>query len=113
MDDIVRQALNANLGPVDSTIIDITNEVVSARSKFVSTDGLMTALTEEVGELAKAILDEPWANVYTEAKQVAAMAIRMMEECDPTLHIVRINRGCDVCCEDMARLMKPSGFVHD
>lgn len=90
---------------LDKTLTDISIEVVAARIQFPDTAGLMTALTEEVGEVAKAILDEPWANVYHEAKQVAAMAIRLMEECDPSLHRVRISRGQDVCCREMADMI--------
>lgn len=97
MEDKVRKALDMNCGPLDKTIIDIVTEVVCARAKFKSPSGLMTALTEEVGELAKAMLDESWDDVVAEARQVAAMSIRIAEECDPTLHIVRINRGCKDC----------------
>ena len=80
------------------TLTDIYDEVVSARAKFPSRAGLLCALTEEVGEVAKALMDEPYENVYNEAKQVAAMAIRLMEECDPTLHGVRKARGAGPCC---------------
>ncbi len=45
----------------------------------------MTALTEEVGELAKALLDEEWSRVQLEAIQVACMAARVAIEGDPTL----------------------------
>lgn len=45
----------------------------------------MTALTEEVGELAKALLDESDQRVYEEAVQVAVMALRVATEGDPSL----------------------------
>ncbi|MCH7650678.1 MAG: hypothetical protein IIA63_05895 [Nitrospinae bacterium] len=79
----------------DTFICDLKNEVEFARGKFPEPDGLMTALTEEVGELAKALLDEPRENVYKEAIQVAAMALRVATEGDPTLDQVRIRTGAD------------------
>ena len=49
----------------------------------------MTALTEEVGELAKAIMDEGSHRVWKEAVQVAAMALRVAVEGDPSLDKLR------------------------
>lgn len=76
-------------------IIEVLSEVEFAREKFPEPDGLMTALTEEVGELAKALMDEPNVNVYKEAIQVAAMACRIATEGDPTLNKIREKRGAD------------------
>lgn len=70
----------------------VRQELVRARKKFPKSHGAMTALTEEVGELAKALLDEPWINVYQEAVQVAVMACRVAVEGDPTLKAVRKKR---------------------
>ncbi len=56
------------------------------------TEGVMTALTEEVGEVAKALLEEPWQNVVDEAVQVATMALRLAVEGDPTMTEVRRTR---------------------
>jgi len=43
---------------------------------------------EEVGELAQALLDDHGiARVREEAKQVACVAIRIMEECDSSFEI--------------------------
>lgn len=62
------------------------NEVARARKKFPNPDLLTTAFAEEAGELVKAILDnyhgKP-SNVYEEAIQVIAMAVRLIEEGDP------------------------------
>lgn len=63
----------------------IIREVLSARAKFPDSTASMTALTEEVGELAKAMLEEPWQRVVAEAVQVAAMAIRVATEGDSAL----------------------------
>ncbi len=78
--------------PLLRTIMDIEGEAMRARKLFPDPAGVMTALVEEVGELAKAYLDEPWECVEAEAIQVAAMAIRVLEEGDPTLTEVREKR---------------------
>jgi len=71
----------------------VGNEVMRARKKFPKPHGLMTALTEEVGEVAKALLDEPWSRVEEEAVQAAAMCARLALETDPTLTPLRTKRG--------------------
>ena len=68
-------------------------EVESARARFPNPYGVMTALVEEVGETAKALMDEPWQRVRAEAIQVAAMALRIATEGDPSLRPLRIVRG--------------------
>lgn len=75
-----------------SIVADIINELEKARAKFPSSEASMTALMEEVGELAKAYLDEPRANIRAEAIQVATMAIRVALEGDPTLEAYRFKR---------------------
>ena len=64
-------------------------EVNRARKKFPKPDGLFRALTEETGELAKAFADEPGLAVMQEAVQVAATAMRIALEGDPTLDFER------------------------
>ncbi len=76
-----------------STFSALDAEIERARRKFPGANQNFTALIEEVGELAQALLQsngnpvDGWkqtsAEVYKEAKQVACMAIRMMEEGDP------------------------------
>lgn len=75
--------------------IAIARELTRARAKFPSPAGSLAALTEEVGELAKAMLDEPRHRVCEEAIQVAVMAIRVATEGDPTLDEIRKKRGAD------------------
>lgn len=71
--------------PHGSTVSDIAEEVMRARDKFPGNRFLLAALTEEVGELAKAMLQKrPRAEVIREAEQVAAVAIRIIEEGDST-----------------------------
>lgn len=78
---------------VQDFLAEVAAEVMRARDKFPSSDGVMCALTEEVGELAKAHMDEPWLNVRAEAVQVAAMALRVALEGDATLYPIRRGRG--------------------
>lgn len=69
------------------TIKDIRAEIMRARKKFPENEHQLAALTEEVGELAQALIDNSMGTltpnrVYWEAIQVAAMAIRVAEEGD-------------------------------
>ena len=72
---------------------DIEAELNRARSKFPNNEHMLAALTEEVGELAQALLHinyEPekgkmHEDIYKEAIQVAVMAIRVATEGDSTL----------------------------
>jgi len=68
---------------------DTSNEVNRAREKFPKNDLLMVALTEEVGELAKALLDESPERIYAEAVQVACVAARIATEGDCTIEAWR------------------------
>lgn len=77
-------------------LVRVSSEVKRAREKFPNPAGLMTALTEEVGELAKACLDEDMLSIHDEAMQVAAMAVRMATEGDPSLNVVRQFRGLEI-----------------
>lgn len=70
------------------TLAEISVEVSEARAKFPSPRHLCVALMEEVGELAKALLEsDDWEDVRSEAKQVACVAIRIMEEGDSDFSI--------------------------
>lgn len=78
---------------LDSVFADIALELNKARDKFPGSRHNMNALTEEVGELAKALLQINYEthkgvtqeDVYWEAIQVASMAIRIATEGDSTL----------------------------
>lgn len=81
--------------PNDSALtflVHVWLELQAARDKFPDPAACMVALTEEVGELAKAMLDEPSAAVYLEAVQVATVALRVAVEGDPTLDRIRAQR---------------------
>lgn len=72
-------------------LFEVSTELVRARAKFPSNEGLLAALTEEVGEVAKAVMEEPWENVRKECVQVAAVAMRLAEEGDTSLDRLRFN----------------------
>jgi NTP pyrophosphatase (non-canonical NTP hydrolase) len=70
----------------------VANEVVLTRTKYPDNNLLMNALTEEVGELARALLEYYWdptpekkTNIKTEAVQVGTMAMRIYSEGDRSL----------------------------
>lgn len=79
----------------DAFLRDVKREIERACMKFPHSNAVMCALTEEVGELAKAMMDEPKHRVWAEAIQVAAMAARAAVEGDPTLDATRAKRGAD------------------
>lgn len=70
------------------------SEVTRARTKFPGPNPTIAALTEEVGELAKAMLHiregkhRDWQRVWDEAVQVAVMAMRAATEGDQTIGVV-------------------------
>ena len=71
-----------------NTFLAVDAEVVRARTKFPGNKHMLAALTEEVGELAKALLqDLPRDRVVAEAVQVACCAIRIIEEGDAAFDV--------------------------
>ena len=74
-------------------LAEVYRELRRAHVKFPEPDGTIAALAEEVGELAKAYLQESLTNVYKEAVQVATVALRVATEGDPTLDKIRGRRG--------------------
>lgn len=67
----------------------VLEEVRRARAKFPSSECCLAALSEEVGELAKACLEESSERIVEEAVQVACMALRVATEGDPSLDSYR------------------------
>lgn len=74
-----------NLYSDEQFIRAVELELKRARHLFHGSDASNAALVEEVGELSKALMYEPWSNVFTEAVQVAVMAQRLATEGDPTM----------------------------
>jgi len=75
MSPLIGEDMDYNLG----------HELRGARAKFPGHKHKFAALVEEVGELAQALIDhdrgeQTASQVYAEAVQVAAMAIRVAEE---------------------------------
>ena len=71
--------------------IDANTELERARVKFPSSNLCFSALIEEVGELAQAMLKvragkQPKERIREEAIQVAAMAARVAIEGDPSFY---------------------------
>lgn len=67
----------------------VKKELARARSLFQGSDASNAALVEEVGELSKALMYEPWHCVFAEAVQVAVMAQRLAVEGDGTMREFR------------------------
>jgi hypothetical protein len=71
-------------------IKDITDELSRAVENFPGNEDMLAALSEEVGELHKAMLEQKYephkgvtdVDIYREAVQVAVMAIRVAVEGD-------------------------------
>ena len=69
--------------PREDTLYEVGLEVARARIKHPHNRQMLAAIMEELGELAQALLEkEDTERVRAEAKQVAATAIRLMEEGD-------------------------------
>lgn len=77
--------------PVDDArfMAEVLSEVQRARAKFPDPSCSMAAFSEEAGELAKAMLDEPKDRVRKEAVQCAVMAMRVALEGDPSMDAYR------------------------
>lgn len=78
-----RRVIHPIARPEAATLAEVGREVARARAKFPSNEHLLAALVEEVGELAQALLQgQPAPEVVAEAIQVAAVAVRIVEEGD-------------------------------
>ena len=81
--------------PVDEFLSEVRAELVRARTKFPGDRIMTVALAEEFGELCKAVLDEPTANVRKEAVQTAVMAARVVLDGDGSVREWRAAKGLD------------------
>jgi hypothetical protein len=73
-------------------LAEVLAEVRRARAKFPGANATNAALVEEVGELSKALMYEPFSNVIAEAVQVATMALRLATEGDGTMDDFRFDK---------------------
>jgi len=77
------------------SLADVQKEIKRAREKFPSNRHLLAALGEEYGELCEAMLENQGKDrVYSEAKQVACVAIWIMEEGDSDFDVYAPCTGC-------------------
>lgn len=89
-----------NSDHIEQFFVDAQAEVEKAMAKFPQPNPTVAALTEEVGEAAKAALhiregkSTSWWDVYDEAVQVAAMACRLALEGDQTFGAVPTEENC-------------------
>lgn len=93
-----QRARNAavEIGGKETTLLaEIILELRRARAKFPGPDCTFAALSEEVGEVAKALMEEPRANVRKESVQVAVMAMRIILDGDVTFDQWREMKGLD------------------
>lgn len=91
LDEITAVALQADT--VEDFLDQVRAELTRARALFPG-DRIMTlAMAEEFGELVKAVLDEPAANVRKEAVQTAAMAARVVLDGDVSVNDWRAAKG--------------------
>lgn len=83
----------------EQMIQDIRTELARARAKFPCNDHQLTAFNEEAGELNQAMLEREYSgkkthrDVWLEAVQAAAMAIRVATEGDSTFMRYDPSRG--------------------
>lgn len=78
---------------VEAFLNEVRDELTRARALFPGRNLNMAAAAEEMGEVVKAMLDEPSANVRKEAVQLAAMAGRCALEGDASLDDWRKRKG--------------------
>lgn len=73
----------------------ISDELRRARAKHPTSRVTNTAMVEEVGEVAKALMDEAGFRVREEVVQVAAMAVRLLLDGDEYMQAFRDDVGLD------------------
>lgn len=87
---------------IDDMLLSIRAELARARAKFPGRNLTLVALIEEVGELAHAAMDEPRERVFSEAVQVAVMAMRVWLDGDHTVDYRRIQNNVNPIRVDRA-----------
>lgn len=95
MTKIIQAALNTFEAREASVYRAISDELRRARAKHPTSRVTNTAMIEEVGEVAKALMDEAGFRVREEAVQVAAMAVRLLLDGDTYMQMFRDEVGLD------------------
>lgn len=83
------------MSPEQKFMEEVLAELTKARRKFPGDNCTYVALGEEVGELAKAMLDETPSRVREEAVQVAVMAARCALDGDSSVSAYRAKQGLE------------------
>lgn len=96
---------------METLIEEIIAELARARAKFPGDNATFHALTEEVGELAKAMMEEPRHAVRKEAVQVAVMAMRVVLDGDATMAGWRAMKGLDPLVPGGAKTLHELGIA--
>lgn len=91
--EIATQARRVPGDAVDDFLAEVRAEIIRARVKFPGDNLTTIALMEEVGEVAKAVLDESPERVRKEAVQVACMAARLVLDGDSSTTAYRAQRS--------------------
>lgn len=83
-------------------LLDVSREIDRARLKHPGNAHLLVALMEEVGELAKAHLEnEGQDRIWAEAKQVACVAGRIALESDGDFEPAAVDPAADIPSEGL------------
>lgn len=92
MSPALRRVIEEAVTLVPTWVPRVMAEVDRARALFPESEHRTLALSEEAGEVVKAVLDlrngkagASWAKVETEIIQTMAMCVRLLEEGDPTV----------------------------
>lgn len=93
MTKLIQAALDTFEGREAAVYRAISDELRRARAKHPTSRLTFTALVEEAGEVAKALMDEDGFRVREEAVQLAAMAVRLVLDGDDSLQTFRKEVG--------------------
>lgn len=96
---------------MEHLIEEIIAELARARAKFPGDNATLAALMEEVGELAKAMMEESRHAVRKEAVQVAVMAMRVVLDGDATMSGWRAVKGLDPLVPGGAKTLQELGIA--
>lgn len=88
-------ATKARQTAMELFLFDVERELSKAREKSPDAQASLAAATEELGELAKALLSESPERIYHEAVQLATMAARIATDGDRSLNDYRVHHGVD------------------
>lgn len=74
-------------------LLCMLDELKKAKKKHPGNALRLVAVGEEFGEVCKAVLDEPWQNVYKECAQLSSTSLRLAVEGDSCVVTPRLNNN--------------------